>query len=254
MPRNRGKKAREKREIATRELTSEERNALLNALIEPPLAVSYAIIGALAVEHELEVSIKARLRKISQGEWEAILSDHDGPLGSFDRKIKFARYLGILDANLATNLDIIRNIRNRFAHTKRLIIFDHSYIADELAKIAAHKGQKRKFAQTRKQAPQWRFIMLCLHCLQSMSKKRYGNQTAAYNAWQKRHKRRMMPFGILGGIFGSLSPTSAQVPPAIPVSTPPLRTQKTADDPNNPAPLGWLSGLLPYLEAKKDKN
>ncbi|TMJ49492.1 MAG: hypothetical protein E6G85_21240 [Alphaproteobacteria bacterium] len=120
-PRNRGKKAREKREIATRELSGEERAALLDALIEPPLAISYAIMGALAVEHELELSIKSRLRRISQEEWEAILSDQDGPLGTFDRKIKFASYLGILDTHARTNLDIIRNVRNRFAHTKRLI-------------------------------------------------------------------------------------------------------------------------------------
>lgn len=254
MSRNRGKKAREKREIAMRELTSEERNALLNALIEPPLAVSYAIIGALIVEHELEVSIKARLRKISQGEWETILSDHEGPLGSFDRKIKFASYLGILDASQATNLDIIRSIRNRFAHTKRLISFDHSFIADELAKIVSHKGQKRNFAQARKLAPQFRFISLCLHCLQSMSKKRYGNQTAAYKAWQRRHQRSMKSFGLLGGIFGSLGPTSGQAPPPIPLSTLPPRTQKTADDPSNPTPLGLVSELLPYLEAEKDED
>lgn len=257
MPRNRGKKAREKRELATRELTLEERNAMLDAILTPPLAISYALIGALAVEHELELSIKARLRRISQNEWETILSDKDGPLGTLDRKIKFASYLGVLDSSMRTNLDIIRNIRNKFAHTKRLIDFDHPFISDELAKISAPKGQKRRFAKTAEHPPQWRYVSLCLHALRLMSKKRYGNRSAAFKAWSKRQeKRSKQPFGILGGLFAAFAPSLGDATPPQPLPPPPVPipqhpTMKTDSDPNNPTPYGLLSGLFPYLEEKK---
>lgn len=251
MPRNRGKKAREKRQIATRELSMEERSALMDALIEPPLAVSYAIIGALTVEHELELSIKARLRKISQEEWETILSDHEGPLGSFDRKIKFAGYLGILDASVQTNLDIIRNVRNRFAHTKRLITFEHSFVADELTKIVSHKGQRKKFAQSKKMAPQWRFTMVCLHCIEAMSKKRFGNHAAAHKAWMK---RRSQTPGTFSGLLGALGSRYAAIAPSSLPAAPPSRQTSKESGPNNLAPYGLLSGLLPYLDQKKEQT
>ncbi|MGY4327611.1 hypothetical protein ACVWWG_002028 [Bradyrhizobium sp. LB7.2] len=46
----------------------EERNALMDALIEPPLAVSYAVIGALTVEDELAVINQSETSKnISRG-------------------------------------------------------------------------------------------------------------------------------------------------------------------------------------------
>jgi hypothetical protein len=254
-PRNRGKKAREKREIATRELSAEERAAMLDALVKPPLAISCAIIGALTVEQELEVSIKSRLRRISQTEWEAILSDKEGPLGTFDRKIKFASYLGILDADMRCNLDIIRNIRNRFAHTKRLISFDHHFIADEMAKVKTLQGQKRHFARLPSYDAQWRYVLMCLHCIRVMSKKRFGNRTAAHKAWMKRHNQRMMKtsasYGMMGGILGALAPPFTADSLSPPISTLAHQTQKTASDPNKPTPLGLLSGLLPYLEVKK---
>lgn len=254
-PRNRGKKTREKREIVTRELSDEERNAMLDALVTPPLAISYAIIGALTVEQELEVSIKSRLRRISQTEWETILSDKDGPLGTFDRKIKFASYLGILDADMRCNLDIIRNVRNRFAHTKRLISFDHHFIADELAKVKALQGQKRNFARLSSYDVQWRYVFLCLHCIRVMSKKRFGNRTAAHKAWMKRHNQRMMKtsasYGMMGGIFGALAPSLKEDFPSPPIYTLPHQTQKTSSGPSNPTPYGLLSGLLPFLDDKK---
>jgi|ERR1700677_1740560 hypothetical protein len=252
MPRNRGKKAREKREIVTRELSSEEQSAMLNAILEPPLAISYAVIGALIVEHELEASIKSRLRKISEKEWEGILTDKEGPLGTFDRKIKFASYLGILDANMKTNLDIIRTVRNRFAHTKRLISFDHPFIADELAKIVAPKSDKRSFSRTSKFQPQWRYVSLCINSVGLMSKKRFGARSAAHKAWTKRYQQRAGKIQM-GGLLGLLNLSSKTPLPALPISSLPHRKSKTDSDPSDPAPLGLLSGLLPFLDEKGNK-
>ncbi|WP_156795653.1 hypothetical protein [Bradyrhizobium icense] len=255
MSRNRGKKTREKRDLLTRELSLEERSAMLDALLKPPIAISYGIIGALTVEHELELLIKSRLRKISQKEWEAILSDKEGPLGSFDRKIKFANYLGLLDEQIRANLDIIRNVRNRFAHTKRLISFDHSIIADELAKMAFPRGQKRKLAPTASFDPQWKYISLCLHSVGIMSKKRHGARTAAHKAWMRRHNAKNQNFG---GILGLLNKPSVSLKNlALPESTPLLLHSKKASSPTTPTPLGLWAGLFgdeadnPYKPGQK---
>ena len=251
MARNRGKKAREKREMVTRELSSEEASAMLDALLTPPLAISYAIIGALVVERELEMSIKSRLRKIAEKEWESILSDKEGPLGTFDRKIKFASYLGILDANMQTNMDIIRNVRNKFAHTKRLISFEHHFIADELAKIIAPKGNKKSFSISSKLDPQWRYVSLCFHCIRLMSKKRFGARRSAHKAWLKRQQHRSSK---MGGLLGILSLSPRNLPLTVPLSTPPHQPQKTGPGSSEPTPLGLLTGLLPYLGDDQDKT
>lgn len=223
---------------------------MLDALLEPPLAISYAIIGALAVEHELELSIKSRLRRIPQKEWEAILSDMEGPLGTFDRKIKFAGYLGILDDRMRPNLDIIRNVRNRFAHTKRLISFDHFYVADELTKMAAPKGLKRQFAKTVRLAPQWKHISLCLHCVRQMSKKSYGARSSAHKARMKRYAARSPQ---IGGLLGLFSPKTGHLQ-ATPLSNLQHQTPKTDSCPNAPAPLGLLGGLFALGEEQLRKK
>lgn len=65
-------------------------------------------------------------------------------------------------------------LENKFAHTKRLIDFDHPFIADELIRISAPVGQKRHFAKTSKYPPQWRYVSLCLHALRVMRKNDTG--------------------------------------------------------------------------------
>ena len=78
-------------------------------------------LGAVFVEHELEQIIHNRLSKIDMATWSGLLQDN-GPLATFNQKILLGFALGIYDKQTRENLKIISNIRNAFAHSKRLIM------------------------------------------------------------------------------------------------------------------------------------
>jgi hypothetical protein len=238
MPRNRGKNTRERRDLTTNPLTLEERNALLDALLKPPEAISKAIIGSMAVEHELEESIRRRFGKISDDDWRIVLSDESGPLGTFDRKIKLAKHLGIFDAVMKSNFDIIRDVRNLFAHSKRLIDFNHPLVAAQLKKIRAPKNAKRSFARIQKfDDGSHQFVLLCILCTGAVSKKRYATMSAAHKAWMKR--RKLSPLGgLFSDLFGSPSPSKTPTP------TSPLRPGQTISGPKALTRAGLVAGLL----------
>jgi Mannitol repressor len=53
-----------------------------------------------------------------------------GPLGSFSSKIKMAYLLGLINELLMTNLDIVRDIRNDFAHSRKELAFSEQSVRD----------------------------------------------------------------------------------------------------------------------------
>src|SRR5262245_6781819 len=55
-------------------------------------------------------------------------------LNSFYSKIITGYALGIYDDGIRDNLHIVRNIRNAFAHSRKLIRFDHPAVVNELRK------------------------------------------------------------------------------------------------------------------------
>lgn len=229
--------------MASKPLTFAERNTLLSAVLDPPVAISHAITGALIAEYELEASIRSRLHRVTDEEWQAILLDEEGPLGSFDRKVKFAKYLGILDADMKINFDVIRQTRNLFAHSKRLVTFDHPLVVSILGKIKTPKRSKREFSQLRAQKNMWaKYISLCIHSVDMVAKKRYAEHSAAHRAWMRRHNQRMQK---MGGILAALHQPNLNLSRlGLPKSTQPHRPTKKSSDPTNPIPAGGLLALI----------
>ena len=72
-----------------------------------------ALVLGSFVDSVLEANIKARLRDT---EHSADLFGERGPLGSFYWKIQIARMLGLITKDEARELDLIRKVRNHFAH------------------------------------------------------------------------------------------------------------------------------------------
>lgn len=61
---------------------------------------------------------------------EALFDDSkNGPLATFAAKTRLAYALGILDDTAKKEMDLLRHIRNQFAHTKEKIDFDTKEIA-----------------------------------------------------------------------------------------------------------------------------
>ena len=53
-----------------------------------------------------------------------------GPLGSFSTKISLAYLMGLISEEFFKGLEIMRHIRNRFAHRTEIRSFDHQEISD----------------------------------------------------------------------------------------------------------------------------
>ena len=139
--RNRGKPKPKLRDLSRHPPTEEEKQALVDAVVsENPIAT--AILGAVFVEHELEMTLRGRLSKNDDDTWLALTGD-EGPLGTFSKKITAAYALGVCDDITRSNLNIVRAIRNAFAHAKKLIDFDNELIASELKKVRFHGKKDR---------------------------------------------------------------------------------------------------------------
>jgi hypothetical protein len=139
--RNRGKTKMKLRDLSRLRLDpkeSEELGAALGAMQNP---ISTAILGAVMVEHDLETLLRTRFKRKDDETWALLLTDN-GPLNSFFSKIVAGYAFGLYNDKFRDDLHIVRNIRNAFAHSKKLIEFDHELIADELKKASRNLPKK----------------------------------------------------------------------------------------------------------------
>lgn len=105
-----------------------------------------AIIGASLLEHALKTAITAYLRldlnelKTAKFRHE-IFDDYErSPLGSLGSRILIAYALGIINEDTRRNLDILRNIRNAFAHSVSTVEFTSPECLREIIKIIPQPG------------------------------------------------------------------------------------------------------------------
>jgi hypothetical protein len=150
-------------ELACEVPTDEEQAALLNALENSKQPLVTAILGAVLIEHELETLLRRRFHRQGEDTWADLISDR-GPLGTFSQKITAGHAFGIYDKEMRGNLDIVRHIRNAFAHSKKLIDFSHELVRKELKKMAFSKsGTRELFARLEKtESPETVYSALCI--------------------------------------------------------------------------------------------
>jgi DNA-binding MltR family transcriptional regulator len=87
-----------------------------------------AIMAATIVESRLTAALKNRFRPNIDVQNEMFRSS--GPLGSFSAKIKLGCLLGVCSDQAFSDLEIMKNIRNRFAHYLDIKDFQSQRIAD----------------------------------------------------------------------------------------------------------------------------
>jgi DNA-binding MltR family transcriptional regulator len=107
--------------------------ALNDAFLRPQQPITTAILGAVMVEHELEQLLRSKLKHKDDETWAMLIADN-GPLKPFYSKIAMGYALGIYDKGMRSDLNIVRSIRNAFAHSKKLIQFNHPAVIAELRK------------------------------------------------------------------------------------------------------------------------
>jgi len=84
------------------------------------------IIMVTTVENALQVAIESRL-SIGEGQRQTLFGP-DGPIGAFVSKIRMGLALEIFGPKTHQNLELLRAIRNAFAHSKISIDFETNEI------------------------------------------------------------------------------------------------------------------------------
>lgn len=162
---SKGRKKPRLRDYSNRTLTKEERDTLLNAMASPDQpAIAIAILGCASVEHELDLLLRRRFKNNDDETWEALLDDR-GPLRSFQSKITTGYAFGIYDDTVQHDLNVIRTIRNTFAHSKKLLDFDDALIIQELLKARVLTADDKRPLQKippRKRWARGAYIIICL--------------------------------------------------------------------------------------------
>jgi hypothetical protein len=101
------------------------------------------LMGGTRLDLELEEAIKAKLFWNPEGQDN--LFDPDRPLGTFSAKINLAHRLGIIDDGFHSAVQIVRRIRNDFAHS----------IAHMRLRDAPHKDRIAELVRLTSRHPLW---------------------------------------------------------------------------------------------------
>jgi len=139
------------------------------------------------VEYDLERLLRPRFRRSDDATWLRLTSEN-GPANSFSQKINLAFAFGIIDEKRRKALIAIKNVRNVFAHSKKLIEFNDPLIVEELSEVKiADRKHARTFASMMKERrgllasyrqAKGAFIYLCL-ILSNYLNKRYSQPLKA---------------------------------------------------------------------------
>jgi hypothetical protein len=206
MSRNRGKKKPKLRDYSHIKLTPEESNAIRQLLIErEQQPITIAILGAVAVEHELDALLRRQFKRKDDDTWAELVANN-GPLSSFYAKIVTGHAFSIYNDKLRDDLHIIRTIRNTFAHSRKLLDFDDALIIDEL--LTAHSMKplhKRNLAKARSgEIARGFYVDLCFAVVLRFLKR----QSRALSLSNKRMERRLakLPFAKALGYGVSFDP------------------------------------------------
>jgi DNA-binding MltR family transcriptional regulator len=124
-----------------------------------------ALTVTALLEQFLEAAISTHL-EINEDEVRQLFDDdRDGPLSTFSRKIAMGYALGVYDSSMKSVLNLIRQIRNAFAHAKVHLDFD----TPEIRAIVNHinlgnSSQFRSMSGNRSTSPRKIFVS-CIRLL-----------------------------------------------------------------------------------------
>jgi hypothetical protein len=146
----------------------EERAAIEKAFFDGVPIVS-AILGQALLEHELETRLRRKFKRKDDQTWDR-LTGESGPLNTFAQKITAGYAFGFFDDITRKNLLTVKQIRNKFAHSKIIIDFSHPFIVNEIRHISQpekkFKNRIRDLNHAREYLkvndPRNAFISLCM--------------------------------------------------------------------------------------------
>jgi hypothetical protein len=254
---SRGKPKPKLRDLSVSPLTQEEQDALLDAVAAATSPVATAVLGAVLVEHELEAILRKKFRISDDKDWEEFVEE-SGFLSNFSRKIMVGHALRLYDGAIRDNLDIVRVIRNGFAHSKRLIDFDHPLVSRELKKIKIPKKQSKSFRAIAALAPNKdAYICLCYRLVSVM----IHSRAVALRRSAKRRERKYATSPLYRALAPALGLGDLSGLNTIPVlglaalgSNPQSLLPGQSVGPKTGVPIGSPAALLHSLAKNADKK
>jgi len=114
--------------------TDEERNAYFKSLRSESDRV-VAIRASAFTEHTLLDLLIESMRTMDESDIEHLFFKNNATLGTFAARVDIARAFNLINEKQKKNLDIIRHIRNTFAHAVVDIDFSTKEISDECLKL-----------------------------------------------------------------------------------------------------------------------
>lgn len=96
-----------------------------------------AIMGSALVEHHLMDAIRLSLADAFNDN--VLFHDQGAPFGTFKARIVAGRALGLYGEQMANDLDILRDIRNQFAHALLSISFENPHLVGRCKEFSEHK-------------------------------------------------------------------------------------------------------------------
>lgn len=133
-----------------------------------------AILVAAALEPYLECLILGHLPNLDEGT-SAALTREGGALATFSNKIYLAYAMGLIDEITRDDLNIIRDIRNTFAHAMGHVSFANPEIQQECNKLKTDAVYKKPYLGSDQSAPpeRQRYLAVGKHIEHKLIRKGY---------------------------------------------------------------------------------
>jgi hypothetical protein len=131
------------RRLSYQEPSDEELDVALRFLESPDVPdMIAAVLGAAIVEYALETVLKLRFKHHDDEAWLRVI-DTVGPLRDFHTKIVTGFALGVFGEEVRINLNLVRDVRNVFAHSRTYLRFDHPVLGNALISARPVRSGKR---------------------------------------------------------------------------------------------------------------
>ena len=191
------------RDLSRQPQSAEETTALTETFFAGTTPLVVTILGKALIEHELEQQLRKKFKRKDDSTGTR-LTDDGAPLGTLSAKLTAGYAFGLYDEISLRNLNLIREIRNVFAHSKRLITFDEPSIAHAIRCISMpNKRNSRLYrnlqlvAKDAREDPRLAFQGLCvtmyIEILRSWTRSSAAS-TRNYNRYVQKSLKSNPPF------------------------------------------------------------
>lgn len=118
------------------------------------------ILGCALVENALQAAVEASLVDVFSVP--ALFADQNAPFNSFKQRILAGRAMGLFTAPAANDMDIIRDVRNQFAHALLSLSFENEHLQKARNGLRLYEPRPEQRLEGREVSPtRWRFESAC---------------------------------------------------------------------------------------------